>query len=251
MAKYRKLDNPPIVEAIVDFRVRRHNGVSADDLLSRQDSLVELGFPHRKEQRIVEVKLSADGEQQDRTTGFSGYRFVSEDEKRLVHFQLEGFAFNLVGNYDTWESMISEALKLWGIYQDAANPVSIVRIGTRFINRLSQAEETPPREILINPPTVPGVSDDLYRGSQETVLIEQPNGIRVRFLQAVNYSGGPYNVIIDTDSFYTLEGGKELDLPCSSDKLMSFLDPLRDSKNELFFESVTEKALTVYVDHAS
>lgn len=251
MAKYRKLDNPPIVEAIVDFRVRRHNDVSAEDLLSRHDSLVELGFPHQKEQRIIEVKLSADGEQQARTAGFSGYRFVSEDEKRLVHFQFEGFAFNLVGNYDTWESMISEALKLWGIYQDVANPVSIVRIGTRFINRLSQAEETPPNEILVNPPTVSGVPESLYKGSQERVLIEQPNGVRATFVQTVNYSGGPYNVIIDTDSYYTLEGEKELDLPCSSDELLAFLDPLRESKNNLFFNSVTEKALTVYEDHAS
>jgi uncharacterized protein (TIGR04255 family) len=70
-------------------------------------------------------------------------RFSSDDRTRLVQVSDRLFSYNQVAYYDTWEAMKQEILRNWGIVCDVVKPISLARIGVRYINKVPRTAEYP------------------------------------------------------------------------------------------------------------
>ncbi|MCX5727781.1 MAG: TIGR04255 family protein, partial [Nitrospirae bacterium] len=126
----------PLTEALIDIRVELPSEVGLPNLLTLQTGQ-ENTYPNRQECLIAHGEMSVGSEVRASARQTSnGYRFSSQDNRQIFQARRDGFAFNRLAPYETWESFRDEARRLWTLYRSIANPKNITRIGVRYINRL-------------------------------------------------------------------------------------------------------------------
>src|SRR5919198_3721337 len=67
----------------------------------------------------------------------------SKDSSEIVQATLQGFTFNKLAPYDTWEKFRSTAKSLWNIYRSVCKPTFVTRAAIRYINHLNIPTEGP------------------------------------------------------------------------------------------------------------
>jgi uncharacterized protein (TIGR04255 family) len=172
-----------------------------------------------------------------------GFAFSTDDGREIFQPGLDGFTFSRLRPYGNWNDLRNEARRLWGIYREAVNPLSITRVAVRYINQID-----------IPGPTVD--YKDYFRTTPEVspVLPQTLSGffMQLHFPQ-VDFGGsliltqtavpppapGFCSVVLDLDVF------REGDL-ASDDDVWALLDILRDRKNEFFEGCLTEKARALF-----
>jgi uncharacterized protein (TIGR04255 family) len=246
MAEPRPLARPPIVEALVDFRVAVAAPVDASKFESLRDELAAR-FPTAEQKQRVGSQLTIEaGKVASATTQVVavGLFFRSADEKRIAQFRTDGFTVNHLAPYSSGDALLTDALDLWPLYQTIAKPQAVTRIALRYINRL----ELPYRpgddftRFLTTPPDLPvpaprTVSSFLSRivahESPATVIVTQR-------LEGVP-GNGPPTVLIDIDAF------QDGQLPSSRHDLAERFQQLRGLKNRTFFALLTDEAVGLYL----
>ena len=141
MVAVRHLKNAPITEALLDFRVQPKRGLPFPVIeLNRLAQEIEDAYPkiEQKQLRKLEMELSPTG-MSTRTEehGIQAYWFRTERDDRIAQFRIDGFTYNMLKPYENWESMQTEALKLWCHYETIMQPQAILRLGARFINHVN------------------------------------------------------------------------------------------------------------------
>jgi len=246
MAIQRHLNNAPIHEALIDLRVRLPQSFD-HEILKNGHELVKENYP-KSDTRLrgqFEFGFAPDGTTTQRAEkAVDGYFFKTEDEKRLVQFRLDGFTYNWLSPYETWERLRDEARRLWGIYAALAKPLVISRVAVRYINRLNLPLPVNEfGEYLTAPPRVPdalpqGVSSFLTR-----VAINEPRkgftGIIIQALEGV-VDPGTISILLDIDA------SKEAEFDGDGVDAWRTLEELRNFKNDIFFQSVTDKTLSLF-----
>lgn len=247
MAAPRYLSRAPINEALIDIRIKSAGNAKLDVLRSIHES-IRTDYPKSKERKRFEgfIELSDEQVKQEGAfKGIDGYLYSSEDDKQTVQARLDGFTFNRVKPYGKWEDLRDEAKKLWEVYERAIRPELITRVALRYINQLEiPLPISDFADYLVSPPVVPqglpqGVSSFLTRivlkepATDATVIIHQA-------LESVLPSGiAP--IILDIDVFRQITSGLE------QNEAWTLLEQMRHVKNKVFFESVTEKTLELFI----
>jgi uncharacterized protein (TIGR04255 family) len=244
MIEKRHLPHAPIKEALIDIQVAFPEKITVEALNSKYARIADQYPKHETLQRGEFGLHNEDGQPTTVTIGhtIAGYRYSSEDGLRVAQFRVDGFTFSQLEPYNTWEEMKEEAVKLWEVYVDAVSPDPITRVGTRYINILKLPLNTELKEYLEAPPTIPaGLNQEL--GSFLTrVDIHDPTiearGFLTQALEGVHDDYAP--IVLDIDVFVT----KEFDP--KGDEFWQYLEQLRDFKNTVFFESITDKAAELF-----
>ena len=172
----------------------------------------------------------------------AGYRYSSEDKLNIAQFRMDGFTFSRLEPYNNWDEMKAEAARLWKIYADAVSPDPITRVGVRYVNVLKLPLGTELAEYLTAPPVIPdGLDQEL--GSFLTRLgIHAPafeaHGFLTQAYEVAHDNYAPIVLDIDVFTVKHFDPGK--------DEFWRYLDLLRDLKNNVFFESITEKSLELF-----
>lgn len=243
MAEYSILSNAPIVEAVIDIRIRVKEDLQLEQLNSISSAVCEQ-YPDKKERHKWEGKLEfKKGETPISTTteAVDGYVFTSADQKQIFQARLDGFTFSRLKPYETWERFRDEAYRLWLLYRGVVSP-EITRVALRYINKM----EFPLPVIsdyLTGAPIVPdglpqGVSSFLTRVVIHEPEIDAAAIITQALEQVVNPNILP--IILDIDVFKQKpEGIREEDA-------WETLEKLRHFKNKIFFKSITEKAKELF-----
>lgn len=246
MAEARHLNNAPITEAILDIRLRLPT-VEASTFLSLHTKIAEK-YPNKQERRKFEGQIVINEDQEPQAKNVikevDGYLFRSPDNKQIVQFRLDGFTLNRLKPYGSWETFRDEAKRLWNLYLEAASPEQITRIALRYINHLFLPGPIVNfDDYLTAGPVVPeklpqGVSSFLTR-----VVIHEPT-IKASAIitQALEKIIQPDIVPIILDIDVIREGDFDLNYL----HMWETFEKLRDFKNRIFFESVTEKALELF-----
>lgn len=233
MAAPRHLPNAPITEALVDLRVRLPADFQVGRLKTVQ-SLIAGDYPMVTERRRweshVRFSVGEPPKQMAADKGPDGYLFTSADAKQLVQFRLDGFTFNRLRPYETWESMRDEAYRLWQFYVNIASPEVITRLALRYINHLKLS---PPlmdlTEYLVALPTVPGQLPHVVAGFlTRVVIIDSSIGASANIIQALESVSDP-NIILDIDVYKGAEFGVE------GKEAWEMLEQLRHFKKQNFF----------------
>lgn len=245
MAEYPILKNAPIAEALIDIRVKIKEGLGIEQLEAIH-SLISEKYPEKKKQHRWESKFEfKEGESPISTaidTAF-GYSFSSVDGKQIFQAKLDGFTFNRLKPYETWEVFRDEARKLWKIYTETTAP-EIIRVAARYINRI----EIPLpindfSEYLTAAPIIPeGMPQEVGSFFTRVVIHDREidcAGILTQALEQVNIPD-ILPIILDIDVFKQRTEG------ISEEEVWETLEKLRHLKNKIFFKSITKKTVELF-----
>lgn len=132
----KKYKNPPIIEALCEFRFQPSQtwDLAVPGLLYEK---LRTKFPTRRQGKAIEATIATSAEAiQHQVTQVDRIQFLREDGNALVQVSPNILAVNHLKPYPSWEvfkPMIMEALET---YQNIANPKGLQRIGLRYINRI-------------------------------------------------------------------------------------------------------------------
>lgn len=175
-----------------------------------------------------------------------GYLFhAPPDDKKIVQARLDGYTFNKLKPYNNWEEFSSEAKELWGKYLKVAKPVNVTRLALRYINRTElPLPFTDFKEYLL---TVPEIGPDILNalsGFFARLVIPnsdiQANAVITETMEKIDDKAEvlPFIFDIDVSRNYVFEP--------QSDEIWQTLNRLREFKNQIFLNSLTEKAKELF-----
>jgi uncharacterized protein (TIGR04255 family) len=240
--KWPRLPNAPIVEAVLDIRVRFQTPPDAQTLERFQDAIQDR-YPVKLGRVRLETEVRVEGQsvqQGVRRSGPDGFMFKDVNQKRTVQVRADGFTFNWLHPYDTWEALRAEAREHWERYRETFKPEAVSRIALRYINRIELP--LPFREFGDYIKTQPVISPELPQALQMFFMrLEIPDAGR-GFLGIVTETIGPQ----PTDAqrlplIFDIDVIREATFDPASPLVWETLEQLRDFKNELFFGSITDR----------
>lgn len=249
MFKHETFPNAPITEALIDVRVTFESAVKMDQLekLSEQFSA---RFPI-KEMRVVheyelKVQDEAGGVESHAKSKVIGYARFTENRDKAVQLRVNGFAFSKLKPYESWSALRDEAREHWETYRGELGPSRIVRLAVRYINRIEIL--LPITEFQDYVLTGPEIADDIPQGLAEfffRVVVPNPDDEQMRAtitstMEKPEQDDKVLPYIFDIDAFMPVD----LD-PTDEDIWLAF-ERLRDYKNLIFFNSITEKAKEMF-----
>lgn len=244
MARARPLKRPPIQEAVMQFQF------SGAELSRQSLERLAAGYEARGWKRTDvssrEVRIDASGSSSDSAT-FAGFLLTAPGESELVQLRSDSVAAS-TRSYLEWEALVASARDGFDLYARDFAFSSVVRLSTRFINRVPPIPKlTEFEQILERPPltveAAPGaeVSDFLRRHVVTnleggfTALLTIGTVARNRDEPTEGKA-----LVIDIDVY------KECNLPLSFEALEPELTKLRSVKNTLFFGSLKEDVISEF-----
>jgi len=246
MADWPRFPNAPITEALLDIKVKLPPGVDLTRLAAFQEAVKDL-YPTRRErsswQGGFQVKPGELPEVFPPSGGPDGYLFTSKDGKQIVQARLDGFTFNRLKPYDKWESFRDEARQQWERYREIANPEIVSRVALRYINRIEVP--LPMKDfrefILTTPEIAPKVPQGLAGFFMRLVIPDEKSksiAIVTQTMEDPNERVLP--LIFDIDAF------QEAPLDVHGKEMWEALEQLREYKNEIFFNSITDRTRELF-----
>lgn len=207
MAEPRHLSRAPIVEAIVDIRVKARPALQADDLAVLHRQAAEAGFPKAEKQQIIKTTVKPKKGQVTTEDRFLGYVCRSLDGLSVVQFRVDGFTFNRLRPYTRWELIWEVASAQWEAYRAVALPEAITRLALRYVNRIELPPDYNLERVLQNPPVVP-LADEVTMSrysSKVTVSSRETAGVSAHVAQIIEKKPGAEgaHLLLDIDAFVT------------------------------------------------
>ena len=244
MAKQRYLQNAPITEALIDFRVILP---SEFDPQTFSDLEIKLStkYPQKEPLRLVTGKFGIEAGKPINITedkGIQGYLYKSEDGKNIAQFRADGLTYNRLKPYTSWDEVIAEAKYLWELYKGTARPQLITRIAVRYINHLTIPADF--SDYITNPPIIPeGIPQTISSFLTRIVIQDLDREIAANITKALEKSIEPnyITIILDIDVY------KQQDFsPNDNETIWNTFTRMRELKNLIFFNSITEKTAEKY-----
>lgn len=242
MARIRHLQNAPITEAIVDFRVSLPRDFRPDRLREARERLAR-DYPQTVERKGMEARFEFAGgqpkETRTRDLGFQGIWLKTEDQRTVAQFRVDGFTFNRLKPYTRWEQILPEALRLWSVYVELANPQSVTRVALRYINHMNLP--SPGAELddyIVTSPRLPPSVPQILSAFATRVVLEHPERrmtANVMQVLEVGVETPAPSLLFDIDVYRTG------DFQVTATAMEEILSDLRVYKNEIFFRSLTER----------
>ena len=154
---------------------------------------------------------------------------------------LQGFTFNRLAPYNSWEEFSNDARNLWEIYKDICKPAFVTRAAVRYINRIDIPVQGPIK-LQDYLKTAPDIASGLPQKNLSSFFMqlqipqEDLNCMLViNETLALPPSPGFISVIFDIDLF------RQQAWQSDDEDIWDFLTQLRERKNQVFRESITEK----------
>jgi uncharacterized protein (TIGR04255 family) len=247
MDDYTVFPNAPITEALLDVRVFLPKDSTVETLGKMHDA-INIRFPGKGERSTIHsgINIARDKEEISLSSSrqLDGHLFKSVDGSKIVQSRIDGFTFNKLKPYESWQKFSEEAREIWGFYCDVAKPLKIVRLGLRYINRI----ELPLpfgdfREyILTYPEIAPSLPQALSHFFMRVEVINEEIPAVAVITETIDKPTKSMTIplIFDIDVI------KETDYPSHSDNIWNDFEKMREFKNDIFFKSLTDKAKELF-----
>jgi uncharacterized protein (TIGR04255 family) len=237
--------NAPATEALIDLEVDAPPGLS---LVVFEQFARQIGseYPERHERMAVSGSIVM-GPAKDLAVQSSGrpdgLLLRSADGLQVVQVRFGGFTFSRLKPYQTWEALRSEARRLWTLYTAVARPLRVTRVGVRYVNRIALRLPVDLDEYISTAPRIAAALPQSLRGLFMRLVIPFPRHeatcIVTQLLEEIDADGRlPY--VFDIDAF------RPVMLPADAEDAWTVADELRAVKNEVFFASLTPRALEMF-----
>ena len=142
----KKYKNPPLIEAVCEFRFDPASpwDPTIPGLLYEK---ISKNFPKKKKLQIHEMMFTLDTKEEAGIKHQQQFRvreraqFLREDEKLFVQIDENLLAVNHLKPYSSWHEFFSVIQTIYNSYQEISKPKGIQRIGVRFINQIEIPKE--------------------------------------------------------------------------------------------------------------
>ena len=251
-AKQACLANPPIVEASIDFRAALPKTFDLSQVRSLAKQL-EAQFPILEEQRGVQQQFNfkfdpstplAEAAAPSVTDlGLQAIRLRSKDGKTVVVFRPNGMALVQLQPYTSWDVIRQEALRIWILFKQIAQPTEVSQVNVRYLNRIDfPLAQFDFDDFLTGAPRVPRPLPDILVGFFTRILVPvDPASVMISQALEVSPATGKFSVIID------LVASHPLPLNVANQAaLEEVLVNLRKIKNDAFFGLLTQRAVDLF-----
>jgi len=234
----------PIVEAIIDFKVGFDDrpSISALSKLAKSNAA---GFrmPQEVRRQSIGIRGAKGGKPSValRAQETQGFRLTSKSGERVLTVRADGFSYSHMAPYSNWEKFQEEAKEHWTKYRDSLKPKVIHRYAVRYINRFVLGESPLDTNQYFNigaevPRDVPHSIEKFFI---QLLIPQNDIGSNVKALINIgpgeSEPDGRLSIMLDFDVFATDE------IDPMSESIWEKLELLRDRKNLLFEQSITDK----------
>jgi uncharacterized protein (TIGR04255 family) len=242
MAKQQHLSKAPIAEALIDIRATLP---STTRNMAHLATLADK-FPDYSEKKTIQefqyrMKFG-DPPTEQRTSQSLGYRLANRENTQVIQAAIGGLVFSRLPPYQEWAQLRDEAKRVWKVYADHVRPENITRVATRYINKLQLTGPLDFDRYLNYVPKVPSALPQLLGGFFSRVMVPDPKSECTAVITQVfqpTQKLSEITVILDIDVFREQLVTDEADV-------WSTLEQLRNLKNLIFFDSISEECVRLY-----
>lgn len=241
----KSYDKPPIVEAVIE--VRFSDDYSIRDLERCRDRLKK-AYPKVEDIDEFEVEFAPGGEQKTKRTRI-GFKLIAASGSDLVVCGLgtKTFGTSRMAPYTGWDNLIAKAKENFEIFTSVVGRPNVTRLAARFINRIDipigQFSEAPLDEFFnIGPVVTSGLTVNKSAFLQHIQGVSAPTGAKVtlQFGSAVPVLIDCSSVLLDIDASF------DGDIPLKLDHMWTRVDELRQVKNLIFEQSITDRTRKLF-----
>lgn len=241
--------NPPIVEAVLDIECDLPPGQQLAVLEGPAQERFRERYPKFRTQLVQEHLIAATPGGPPEVSvrhGVQAFQFLQDDEKQLVQVRAQGFSFNRLAPYTSFDDYLPEIEHAWRLYAGLAAPIQIRLIRLRYINRIL----LPFPEGRVNldnffkvGPRLPDEENLAFIGffNQHTA-VEVQTGHQVNIVFTSQPPQGDQLPVIFDNCVAASESGE----PENWDWILTKIQSLRDLKNRIFKKSLTEQCLKLF-----
>lgn len=243
-----KLLNAPIVEAVIDIDCDMPPTFDVAALEGPAREAFRDKYPTLRPQFIQETKIETKPDappQMSVRHGIQAFQCLQEDEKQLVQVRAQGFSFNRLAPYTSLDDYLPEIERTWRLFVGLASPVQIRVVRLRYINRilLPLMEGRVKLEDYVK--ISPRLADDklnLVGFLNQYSAVEAGTGHEVNVVVTSQPPENDRAPIILDNCVATAAKAEPKDWPWILEKIQS----LRDLKNRIFRNTLTERCLNLF-----
>lgn len=243
MADPRHLRNAPITEMLFDVRLAAPTELTEVHFESIRRTVAD-GYPRTELKQAVQGtvkieqgRLVTDSE----PLGLKGLFVKSADDLTIGQFRSDGFTFNRLRPYTSWDELFPEAMRLWRVYADVSGQTVAARIALRYINHF----EVPLQHgddfelFLVMPPNIPAALPQLVSAFfTQFTAFDQASEMNAIVTQSLGAAPST-RLFLDVDVFKQKTADGE-------DAVRDTFTALHDFKNRVFFNLLTERCLQLF-----
>lgn len=166
-----------------------------------------------------------------------GVRGISEDRDWAVDFRQDGVTFSRKSPYPSWEQYSGRARPLVEKFLSVAKPDQVVRLGLRYVNHF-RLPDRDPGDYFVSLPSLPdSLSLPVDRLLTSITAHDSESRLSVHVMHVLldDLAPGRVGHLLDIDVFSDNRFGPE------EDQIWGTFEALRDFKNRIFFELITER----------
>lgn len=249
--KYPTLAKPPIKEAILQLLVLPSDTYE-QDLLKIFVEKESDKYPNNAPQKetLIQFISGEEGQHAGVTNkGVNGYKITSEDGQNIAQVFKDRLAVSRLDSYTTWDDLLAETQRLWGVYIKNFRPQKVATLSVRYINQFMLPPEMKSFEDYLD--STPNIPDVLPQGLATFYVnykLPDPDMGAVASVQLL-FEGVKFDeeskeprlpIVLDIDIFMRLEVASD------AAEIWDGFSKLRDFKNEIFFETLKEKTLEMF-----
>ena len=245
------LQNPPIIEAVVDIDCDLPTNFDLAQVEKRATISFAENYPILEKRNRFEAEFKSDGsggpQQATQKVGLQTLMFYANDRRQLVQFRDQGFSFNRLEPYSSLDDYLLEIEDAWSKYCELVFPIRSRLIRLRYVNRfmlnfdeamlgIDEYLSSPPQTADPNRLAMTGFLNQYSAvepatGNQTFTVItmEPPNGNKVPII---------FDNMVASQSFF-----EPNDWPGIRDNILE----LRELKNYVFERTLTQKCRNLFI----
>ena len=237
--RYKKA---PILEAVLEFRWS--SSKSLGELEAVLSSPAFEDFEEPKPRVHIDAAVNVDEGAISHQQRQLGFEVALRNGAEIVFLEEQKFVFVQRAPYDRWEHFSQRALALLSPTVSALNVDEFSRVGLRFVNRIDIPKPS------INTDEYVTVSFDGPRHDRGVIEEFQMRVVKPTEKEGIHYAlvlattasplPGHSGILLDLDVF------TRRPVPASGKKLMRTLGEMRNEKNEIFEECLTDEARALF-----
>ncbi len=243
MRKWPELKNAPVQEAILDIKFTLPTEIAANAF---ENFIAEIitDFPTKKAKYHVQFSGTIELDKEDSyksSKQADGFILNHSNGKEVMMIGANGFSYHVLEPYPAWPYMYDQAKKYWDLFAKyISNPI-ISRIGLRYINRMEFPfpSATGFSEYIALLPFIPeGIPQTINSFFLQLNIPNATNDLTAIVNETFEPpKDGFVKFYLDIDTFKPYMSNS------SQLEFWNDFEFIRDFKNQIFFNAVTEKTI--------
>lgn len=240
--KTKPYKSAPITEAVIEIRIEPPTSVESSRL-QELAGLLKVDFPKQTPMQSLTMGIAQQPDQvfqQSFSQSIIGVRLAKADDSRVLQVRHEGFAYSHLAPYTDWATFRAEARPLWDRYRKVCPEAKLTRCALRYINRIDIPENNiesydyfhlyPKIPEALPQQDVIGMTLNLQMPQQDLLCVAN-----IVHALGEQVKAGHLSFFLDIDIFrLQIEDWDD-------DAMWSYLEKLRDRKNEIFEACITDR----------